>query len=84
MEVERCSILAENESTNNRGLESSVGADSIVTESVIEGANNTVLTSGGGGPVTLIDCLLVGGVAQGNVSCVAVTRNDTFQATGCP
>ncbi|MDY6935897.1 MAG: pectinesterase family protein [Spirochaetota bacterium] len=84
LDVERCSILAENGSSSNRGLESSVGADSIVTQSVVECADITVIKSGGGGPVTLTDCVLVGGLAQGNVSCVAVTRNDTFLASGCP
>ena len=80
----RVTILGEGGATLNRGLESSVGAAASVTQSVLEGADSSVVTTGGGGPVTLSNSRLVGGMAGGNVNCTAVSRGTTFNATGCP
>ena len=84
LKAERVTILGEGGATTNRGLESSVGAAASVTQSVLEGADSSVVTTGGGGPVTLSNSRLVGGMAGGNVNCTAVSRNTTFNASGCP
>ncbi len=84
LKAERVTILGEGGVTTNRGLESSAGAVASVTQSVLEGAGNPVVTTGGGGPVTVSNSRLVGSVAAGNVTCVAVSRGTTFNANGCP
>ncbi|MDY7080245.1 MAG: hypothetical protein SXV54_25465 [Chloroflexota bacterium] len=84
LEAERVTIRGEDGASSNHGLESSVGADTDVTQSVLEGADVSAVTSGGGGPVTLSNSRLIGGIAQGNVSCIAVSRGTTFNASGCP
>jgi hypothetical protein len=84
LEAENVSVLGEGGSANNRGLESSVGADAVVTQSVLEGANSSIVTTGGGGPVTVSNSRLVGGIASGNVSCTAISRGTVFNASGCP
>ena len=84
VEADNISALAESGISINYGLYSSTSADVVITQSVLEGATNSVVTSGGGGPVTLSNSRLVVGAALGNVACTAVSRGATFNASGCP
>lgn len=67
----------------NRGVECNAGGKATITESVLEGASNSITTTGGGGPATLSNTRLVGAWG-GNVTCTAVSRGTTFNASGCP
>lgn len=83
LEAVAISVLGTGGSSSNRGLESSTGADAVLTQSSLSGASSSVITTGGGGPVTLSNTRLTG-VWGGNVTCTAVSRGTTFNASGCP
>jgi hypothetical protein len=82
LEAESVTALGENGSNNNYGLRSSVNATANVTQSVLEGATNSVYR--GSGSVTVSNSRLVDGVVSGAVTCVAVSWNTTFYPGSCP
>ena len=82
LEAESVTALGEGASSSNRGLGNALSATSEVTQSVLEGAGNSVIR--GGGSVTVSHSRLVGGAVSGTVTCVAVSRGGTFNASGCP
>jgi hypothetical protein len=84
LEAERVTARGVVGATTNMGLNSVTGAAVDITQSVLEGATNSVATSGGGGPVAISNSRLISGTAQGNVSCVGVSRGTTFNTSGCP
>jgi hypothetical protein len=81
LEAESVTALGENGSSNNYGLRVGGGTASA-TQSVLEGATNSVYCTGG--TVTVSNSRLVGGAVSGAVTCVAVSRGTTFNASGCP
>jgi hypothetical protein len=82
LEAESVTALGENGSNNNYGLRNSVNATANVTQSVLEGATNSVYL--GTGFVTVSNSRLVDGVVSGAVTCVAVSWNTTFYPGSCP
>ena len=74
--------LAMNGSNVNYGLYNDSSATANVTQSVLEGASNSVLSSSG--TITVSNSRLAGNVVSGTVTCVAVSRGGTFNANGCP
>jgi hypothetical protein len=75
--------LGENGSSYNAGLSNSVlNPTTNVTQSVLEGITDSVYR--GHGTVTVSNSRLVGGAVSGFVTCVAVSRGTTFNASGCP
>jgi hypothetical protein len=82
LEAKSVTALGENGSNNNYGLSSSVNATANVTQSVLEGATNSVYR--GSGSVTVSNSRLVDGVVSGAVTCVAVSWNTTFYPGSCP
>lgn len=81
LEVSNINALAENGSSNNYGLYNNDGI-SDVTQSVLESPTFSVYSSNG--TLTLSNSRLVGGPCSGSVTCVAVSRGTTFNASGCP
>jgi hypothetical protein len=82
LEAQSVTALGEGASSENRGLYNSVNATSEVTQSVLEGASNSVYRTSG--TVRVSNSRLVGGTVSGTVMCVGVSRNSTFSASGCP
>jgi len=86
VELENASVIGEGGITNH-GFEaaSSSGTASTVTESILEGAQYSVVTTGSGGPVYVSNSRLVG-VAVGNITCTAVSRGTSISSDGstCP
>ncbi|MGD2147408.1 MAG: hypothetical protein PVH41_12000 [Anaerolineae bacterium] len=80
--AERVSALGEDGSSSNYGL-SSTGAAANVAQSVLEGETNSVYHDDSG-QVTVTNSRLVDGAVSGTVTCVAVSRDNTFNANGCP
>jgi hypothetical protein len=81
LEAESVTALGENGSSNNYGLYNTT-ATANVTQSVLEGATNSVYRSSGS--VTVSNSRLAGNAVSGTVTCVAVSRGTTFNASGCP
>lgn len=80
--VERATLLGEN-GTSNYGLWNKWSATASVTQSVLEGATNSVFHESG--TVTVTNSRLVGNSVSGTVTCVAVSRGITFTVgTTCP
>lgn len=83
LEAKNVSVLGEG-GTSNRGLQCGSNAAAIVTQSVLEGADATVVVTGGGGSIDLSNSRLIGnGVASGAVTCTAISLGADFHATGC-
>ena len=82
LEAESVTMLGENGSSVNHGLSNNGSATANVTQSVLQGATNSVncIT----GSVTVSNSRLAGGAVFGTVTCVAVSRGTTFNANGCP
>jgi len=82
LEAESVTALAENGSSN-RGLHN-ITATANVTQSVLQGATNSVFRLSGS--VTVSNGRLVGGGANPGVICVLVTRGTTISTDGstCP
>jgi hypothetical protein len=83
LKAESITALAENGSSASYGLYNSDYATANVTQSLLEGATNSVYR-GAGGSVVVSNGRLVGGAVAGTVTCVAVSRDTTFNANGCP
>ena len=83
LEAEGIDILAEQGSSTNYGLEGGTDGTATITESVLDGTTYSVITTGGGGPLSISNSRL-SGAWGGNVSCTAVSRGTTFNANGCP
>ena len=83
LEAESVTALAENGSGSNYGLYNSNSATANVTQSVLEGATNSVYRVSG--TVTVSNGRLVGAVS-GTVACVLVTRGTIISTNGstCP
>jgi hypothetical protein len=83
MKAEHITALGENGS-NNYGLSDSAAAITSVTQSVLEGATNSVIQSSG--VITVSNSRLVGGGVSGSVTCVLVTRGTSVSTDGstCP
>jgi hypothetical protein len=81
LEAQGITALAENGNLLAHGLDN-WGATVEITRSVLEGATNAVYRSSG--TVTVSHSRLVGGAVGGTVTCVAVSRGTTFNASGCP
>ena len=58
-------------------------ATAIVTQSVLDGEFEAVHHDDSG-QVTVSNSRLVHGAVSGTVTCVAVSRDNTFNANGCP
>ena len=71
-------------SNENYGVDNPYSSMTTVTQSVLEGATNSVSRSGG--TVTVSNSRLVGGPVVGDVTCVLVTRDGTVSTDGstCP
>jgi hypothetical protein len=82
MKAESVTALGENGSGNNYGLRNASSATANVTQGVLEGATYSVYRTSG--TVTISNSRLVGGAVSGTVTCVAVSRDITFNANGCP
>ncbi len=80
LKAESLTALGENGGTNY-GLRITAGT-ATVTQGVLEGVTNSVIRSGGA--ITVSNSRLVGGAVNGSVTCVAVSRGATFNASGCP
>jgi hypothetical protein len=80
--AESVTALGENGHSGNYGLYNYYNATANITQSVLEGATNSVHHSGG--TVTVSNSRLVGGVVAGIVTCVAVSRGTTFYTQTCP
>jgi hypothetical protein len=68
--------------TTNRGIYNLSSATANVTQSVLEGATNSVYRSTGA--VTISNSRLIGGTVGGTVTCVAVSYGTTFYPGSCP
>ncbi|HEY76520.1 MAG TPA: hypothetical protein G4O00_10120 [Thermoflexia bacterium] len=79
--IEGATLSGKNGS-NNYGLHNHLSSTATATQSVIKGGTNAVYNVGG--TVTLSNSRLVGGAVYGTVTCVAVSRGTTFNASGCP
>jgi hypothetical protein len=66
---------------SSSGIYSS-GGTTFMTFGAVEGTTNSVIQDSG--TITLTHSTLIGGPASGSVTCVAVSRGSTFNATGCP
>jgi hypothetical protein len=83
LKAESVTALGENGSSYNFGLYNYNDATANVTQSVLEGATNSV--SHFSGSVTVSNGRLVGGAVSGAVTCVLVTRGTTISTDGsCP
>jgi hypothetical protein len=82
LEAENITALGENGSSGNYGLYNYSGATANVTQSVLQGTTNSVYRASG--TVTVSNGRLVGAAVSGTVTCVAVSRGTTFNASGCP
>jgi hypothetical protein len=82
LEAESVTALGENGGLSNYGLYNTDGATASATQSVLEGGTNSVVRISG--TVTVSNSRLVGGAVYGTVTCVAVSRGTTFNASGCP
>jgi hypothetical protein len=84
LEAESVTALGENGSSDNYGLANSGSATANVTQSVLEGATNSVYRTGGS--VTVSNSRLAGNAVSGTVTCVLVTRGTTISTDGssCP
>jgi hypothetical protein len=84
LEAESVTALGENGSSYNYGLYNSNSATANVTQSVLQGATNSVWR--GTGSVTVSNGRLAGGAVSGTVTCVLVTRGTTISSDGstCP
>jgi hypothetical protein len=84
--VHGSSLIGRGASSNNFGAicwaSSSHSGVMTINHSVLEGAQNSV--SNNAGTVNVNHSRLVGGAAGGSVTCVAVSRGGTFNASGCP
>jgi hypothetical protein len=77
--------LGEGGSSYSLGLDngnSGSSATANVTQSVLEGATNSVVL--GSGTITVSNSRLAGNAVSGAVTCVAVSRGGTFNPNGCP
>ena len=83
LEAESVTALGEDGSSTNYGL-CNYDATANVTQSVLEGATNSVYRMGGS--VTVSNGRLAGGGASAGVTCVLVTRGTTISTDGstCP
>jgi len=81
LEAENVTALGKGGSNNYGLFNFSSSATANVTQSVLEGATNSVYS---GGSVTVSNSRLAGGAVSGAVTCVAVSRGTTFNANGCP
>jgi hypothetical protein len=79
--AENVTMLGQN-GTGNCGL-SVTYSTADVTQSVLEGADNSIYRTTNS-TVTVSNSRLVGGAASAGVTCVAVSRGTTFNASGCP
>ena len=70
------------DATNNYGLEHASTTSADVTQSVLEGATYSVHRSAG--TIIVSNSRLIGGATGGTITCVAVSRGGTFNASGCP
>ncbi len=70
------------DATNNYGLEHASTTSADVTQSVLEGATYSVHRSAG--TLTVSNSRLIGGATGGTITCVAVSRGNTFNTNGCP
>jgi hypothetical protein len=82
LEAESVSALGKAGITDNYGLFNAYNSTTNVTQSVLEGASGCVGQNSG--TVTVSNSRLVGGAVYGAVTCVAVSRGGTFNASGCP
>jgi hypothetical protein len=82
LEANGIAALGENGGNNNGLYNFGSSATTDVTQSVLEGATNSVLQSSG--TVMVSNSRLAGNAVSGAVTCVAVSRGGTFNATGCP
>jgi hypothetical protein len=83
LEAEKITAAGEDGSTNNYGLSNSSSATANVTQSMLEGATHSV-SHDDSGSVYVSNSRLAGNAVSGTVTCVAVSRNVTFNANGCP
>ncbi len=85
LEAESVTALGEDGSSTNYGLHNTTPfATTNITQSVLEGADQSVLRNGG--TVNVSNSRLVGGAVSGTVTCVLVTRGTTISTDGstCP
>jgi len=82
LEAQNVTALGENGSSNY-GLWNVNNATANVTQSVLEGATQSV-NHDNTGSVTISNSRLAGAAVSGTVTCVAVSRGGTFNANGCP
>jgi hypothetical protein len=81
LDAERISAEGSGGESSNNGLRH-INGNTVVSQSVLRGATNTVYRSAG--TVTVSNSRLIGGVVSGSVTCVAVTRATTFYESTCP
>jgi hypothetical protein len=72
LKAESVTALGEDGVSSNYGLYNTGGAEADVTQSVLEGATNSVYYSSG--TLTVSNSRLVDGAVSGGVTCVLVTR----------
>jgi hypothetical protein len=83
LKADSVNALGESGGTTSRGLFNTDSATVNVTQSVLDGAFEA-MHHDDSGAVTVSHSRLVGGAVCGTVTCVAVSRGDTFNANGCP
>jgi hypothetical protein len=83
LDAQCVTALGDNGSISNYGLMNTSSAIASATQSVLEGALKSV-DHDDSGQVTVSNSRLVGSGVSGTVTCVAVSRGNTFNANGCP
>ena len=78
-------MIAQDGSVETYGATATSDATATISQSTLEGANPAYVdTYSAISAITLTNVHLVGGPVTGDVTCVAVSRGSTFNATGCP
>ena len=70
-------------STANYGLYNGSNAGANITQSVLSGASYSIYRPTGGGDIHVSNTRLIGAVSA-EVTCVAVSRSNTFYENSCP
>jgi hypothetical protein len=83
LEADSVAALGENGGITSLGLFNTDSATANVTQSVLDGEFEAVHHDDSG-QVTVSNSRLVHGAVSGTVTCVAVSRDNTFNANGCP
>jgi len=76
-------VLAEDGGGSNRGFQCGSNSFAMITESVLVGADISIILTGSGGLIDLSNSRL-DGPTGGGITCTAVSRGTNFNENGCP